>query len=100
MTRCFRYVARFHLICFGGLLIAVSSPTRADAGAWLQPEGRGYLRLSYFGMDTSSRFDESGARTGLFTRSGGSRPVEYGDREIRGYAELGVSDRVTSNSEG
>jgi hypothetical protein len=96
MTRCFRYVARFHLICFGGLLIAVSSPTRADAGAWLQPEGRGYLRLSYFGMDTSSRFDESGARTGLFTRSGGSRPVEYGDREIRGYAELGVSDRVTA----
>jgi hypothetical protein len=78
------------------IAVACAGTRPAAAGAWVQPEGRGYLRVSYFGMDSGSRYDESGDRSSLFTRSGGSRPVEYGDREVRGYAEVGVSERVTA----
>jgi hypothetical protein len=68
----------------------------ASAGAWVQPENRGYFRLAYFGMDSRTRYDGEGERVGLYSRSGGSRPVEYGDREVRGYGEYGISDRVTA----
>ena len=71
-------------------------PLAASAGAWVQPESRGYFRLAYFGMDSRTRYDENGQRVGLYTSSGGSRPVEYGDREVRGYGEYGISDRVTA----
>ncbi len=71
-------------------------PSISLAGAWVQPEDRGYFRIGYFGMDSRSRYDENGDRIGLYTRSGGSRPVEYGDRELRGYGEYGIGDRVTA----
>ncbi len=83
-------------ICLALAMAATLWPSGSRAGAWVQAEDRGYFRIGYFGMDSRSRYDGNGDRIGLYTRSGGSRPVEYGDREIRGYGEYGISDRVTA----
>ncbi|HEU4335492.1 MAG TPA: hypothetical protein VFT32_13435 [Candidatus Eisenbacteria bacterium] len=75
--------------------LALLDPGSARAGAWVQPVDRGYFRLAFFGMDSRARYDENGERIGLYTSSGGSRPVEYGLREVRGYFEFGLGARVT-----
>ena len=89
-------IARFVAVALALAVAFVGDPGSAVAGAWVQPENRGYFRLAYFGMDSRTRYDENGERVGLYTSSGGSRPVEYGDREVRGYGEYGISPRVTA----
>lgn len=90
-----RPVIRIAAACILAAGLSLHASRSADAGAWVQPVDRGYFRLAYFGMDTRSRYDESGERIGLYTRSGGGRPVEYGLREVRGYFEFGLGERVT-----
>ena len=72
----------------------------ARAGAWTQPRGHYYVRIGVAGIDTRSRFDATGGLVPYDAAgsSAASAPGEtrYRGRELRGYAEYGVFDRLTA----
>jgi len=79
----------------GLLLIASVSPGRALAGAWLQPEGTAYLRLSGGVLSTESRFDQNGDSVPFDAAGGGFRDTGYNDLAFTLYGELGVHEDWT-----
>lgn len=64
-------------------------PGVARAGAWLQPDGTTYLRLSAGYLSTDERYDENGDIVPWDTSGGGFRNAEYKDFETIFYAEVG-----------
>jgi hypothetical protein len=67
----------------------------ARAGAWTQPQGHYYARVSVAGVNSLTYFDESGRRVAF--RAAGSVPLDavYEGRELRAYLEYGLRDRLT-----
>lgn len=75
------------------------APPWALAGAWTQPPGNLYARLTYAGITSRTRFDADGERVGLEPRFAfGARDgaTEYRTREARAYAEYGLIERFTT----
>lgn len=70
------------------LLTFFASP--ALAGAWLQPEGKAYLRLSSGILNTETRFDSEGEEVPFDASGGGFRNVSYEDLAVNFYAEVGI----------
>lgn len=77
-------------------LALAAVPDFAVAGAWTQPPGHLYGRLSYAGIDSRSRLDAEGMRIGLEAPGQPVRGTEYRDRELRIYAEYGVREGFTA----
>jgi hypothetical protein len=77
-------VRRF-LLC--PILLLLVAP--AHGGAWLQPEGRAYVRLSGGLLSTDERFDADGHRV-PFDDAGGFRSTDYQDLLVVLYAEMGI----------
>lgn len=77
------------------LLAAFGAPESSHAGAWTQPAGHYYARVSVAGVNSLTYFDESGRRVAF--RAAGSVPLDavYEGRELRAYLEYGVWDRLT-----
>jgi hypothetical protein len=77
------------------LSILLADAGVARAGAWTQPRGHYYGRVSVAGINSLTYFDESGRRVAF--RAGGSLPLEavYEGREIRAYLEYGLRHRLT-----
>lgn len=73
------------------LFLGVSS---SEAGAWLQPEGKAYLRLSGGWLETRERYDKNGDVI-PFDDSGGFRKTTYRDAESILYGEVGLTWDVT-----
>ena len=74
-------------------------PPWAHAGAWTQPPGNLYARLTYAGITSRTRFDADGERVDLeprFAFGGRDGATEYRAREARAYAEYGLIERFTT----
>lgn len=78
----------------GLMLLVLATVSGAQAGAWLQPPGKAYLRLSGGWLETDSRFDASGHAV-PFDDFGGFRDTTYRDLESILYMEVGVHPRLT-----
>ncbi len=78
------------------VLLLATVPACALAGAWTQPPGHLYARLSFAGINACHRFDSGGALIGLEGPGMPARGTEYRGREMRGYAEYGVTAGLTA----
>jgi hypothetical protein len=65
-------------------------PGYSWAGAWLQPEGTAYVKLSGGILSTRERFDENGDRVQWDTSGGGFKNARYGDFGTLLYTETGL----------
>jgi len=76
------------------LLLALLSlailPDLAEAGAWAQPQGERYLKLSFISYDADEHFNASGDREALGTLE----DAFYSDQGFV-YAEYGALQRLT-----
>jgi hypothetical protein len=78
------------------LLLGLTGPARAAlAGAWTQARGHVYFRAAVSGVDTDERFDVDGERVPFQESGAAIRDTEYRSRELRLYAEYGITDLVT-----
>lgn len=73
------------LLLFSGQIL----PGVVHAGAWLQPDGTAYVRLSGGYLSTSERYDENGDIVPWDTSGGGFRNADYQDIEMILYTEVG-----------
>lgn len=87
--------SRVAFATLGGLLLIAATALRSEAGAWTQPVGGYYGRIGFAGIDTHARFDGSGDRVAYQTSGTIARDAEYRSRELRGYGEYGVLERLT-----
>jgi hypothetical protein len=71
-------------------------PMAAFAGAWTQPRGDSYLRVTYAWWSTRTRFNADGKKAALEGPGRPERGTEYRDRELRVYGEYGIVDRLTA----
>ena len=79
-----------------GLAFSSFLPAVAWGGAWTQPRGDSYLRLTYAWWSTDTRYDAQGRRTGLEEPGLPVRGTEYRDLEFRVYGEFGLVERLTT----
>jgi hypothetical protein len=93
--RSFRRPPAGFLALAAALAATLGIPRAARAGAWTLPDGHYYARVSVAGINSMSRFDESGRRVALSAT--GSVPLDavYESRELRAYFEYGLFDRLT-----
>jgi len=78
------------------LLMILGGGSWVHAGAWTQSRGGYYGRVAFAGIDTEGRFDGDGERIAFQTSGTIARNGEYRSREIRGYGEYGVLERLTA----
>ena len=81
---------KFSLACCS-LLCGLLPVDAAWAGAWLQPYGTAYLRITSGVLVSDERFDERGDRVPWDTSSGGLRDAEYHDMNVSAYGEVGFA---------
>lgn len=78
-----------------GVASVMCLPFTARAGAWTQPPGHLYARVTFAGIDSRSRFDSEGEPIGLEEPNSTRRGTEYQSREIRSYGEYGLTEGFT-----
>ena len=81
------------------LASAILAAPPAHAGAWTQPPGSLYARLTYAGINSQTRFDADGECRSLeprFAFAARDGATEYRAREARVYAEYGLVERFTT----
>jgi hypothetical protein len=83
--------------CLVALAVAVgvTAPAPAHAGAWTRPRGDAYVKIAGAGIDTRSRYNQTGDRVGFGETGTPSPPVTYQSRELRLYLEYGATETVT-----
>ena len=74
-----------------GFLLALL-PAGAYAGAWTQPQGEGFARLTYERYRTTEKFAPSGERVSL----AGNLDAEFVRQSVHQYVEVGVLERLTA----
>jgi len=70
----------------------LSAPLTAQAGAWTQPKGRGQVIVKFEDMRAERALDPDGVRRDL--------PSNRRDRVVTGFAEYGLSERLTLQLKG
>lgn len=71
----------------------VVSSSPADAGAWLQEKGGGYLKVAFASFRSDEAFDATGRTVPL--DAGGTASGDYTDVSFSTYLEYGLHDRIT-----
>ncbi len=83
------------LILAGSLALATLSADQVLAGAWTQPKGKFYSRISYDYYEADKYFHDGGASRSYSPGDGKKRDIEYEEDLYSLYLEYGVTDKLS-----
>jgi hypothetical protein len=86
---------RLTLAGFLVLVAPLAARDRALAGAWTEPEGGAYARITGAAIETRERFDAAGRRVAFGAGTPAGDDASYRSRDVRLYGEYGFRDGVT-----